>query len=351
MKNAGTSIIIVLVIVIVGLFFVYIYGERRQGSNQKIGQEDAKWQRKTDMPTPRAEVSGAAINGKIYVIGGIDNFGKALGTVEIYDPATDSWSSAPDLPKPCHHCPVVALGNNLYVLGGFQESNWEPTTDVFMFDLKNQKWTKSTSLPIAQGALAATVIGNKIFAIGGIVPKEHGEIPLGGSITTVNPNLATTKKLIIYDSITEKWAMGSPAQTARHHLAAVAINGLMYVAGGREQALYKNIATLEIYDPKTETWKKGPPMPTARSGVEGTVVRNIFVIAGGEDSEVKTFDEVEIFDATLKKWINLPTLPEPRHGSATSAIGNNIYVIGGSTKPGLSSVGSVSGRNEVLELE
>lgn len=36
-----------------------------------------------------------------------------------------------------------------------------------------------------------------------------------------------------------------PAPTRRDHLAAAAVNGWLYVAGGREQTLSKNLATVD----------------------------------------------------------------------------------------------------------
>ena len=42
----------------------------------------------------------AAVNGKIYVIGGVTSNGvnQPLVTVEAYDPATDTWTKEGDMP-------------------------------------------------------------------------------------------------------------------------------------------------------------------------------------------------------------------------------------------------------------
>jgi N-acetylneuraminic acid mutarotase len=55
------------------------------------------WTRKADIPTPRKAHSTAAVDGKIYVIGGLAtdtsyNNSGAIPAVEEYDPATDTWT-------------------------------------------------------------------------------------------------------------------------------------------------------------------------------------------------------------------------------------------------------------------
>ena len=45
-----------------------------------------------DLPGPRATHGMAAIEGRLYVVGGV---GPASEQIWVYDPATDSWEAAP----------------------------------------------------------------------------------------------------------------------------------------------------------------------------------------------------------------------------------------------------------------
>jgi hypothetical protein len=56
------------------------------------------WREMASLSTPRFRHSAVALNGKIYVIGGYDQNNGALSSMEIYDPATNTWSAGPAAP-------------------------------------------------------------------------------------------------------------------------------------------------------------------------------------------------------------------------------------------------------------
>ncbi|MCZ7625766.1 MAG: hypothetical protein M5R38_07920 [Candidatus Methylomirabilis sp.] len=60
------------------------------------------WRTVAPMPMERTEVAAAAVDGKIYVIGGFKMFfiGGVTGAVQAYDPALDRWENRAPLPKP-----------------------------------------------------------------------------------------------------------------------------------------------------------------------------------------------------------------------------------------------------------
>ncbi len=294
------------------------------------------WEVKAPLPTARTEITAAVLNGEVYVIGGFDGFGRTSTAVEVYNPKDNSWRRAPDLPEGRHHAAAAVVHNTLYLIGGYHGTTFSPRADVFEFDTETPVYNRTTPnqspwkhvapLPIARGALAAAVISDKIYVIGGV--EESG---LSGRLEVYNPAF-------------NKWERLTDMPTPRDHLAAGVLNDKLYVAGGREQSLSKNLAVLEIYDPRTDTWTKGPELPTARGGVAGASFDDAFVIFGGEEP-TKTFDETEAYFLTLERWVPLEPLPTPRHGLAAARVGDTIFVIGGGKQPGL----SVSGVNEAIK--
>ena len=79
------------------------------------------------MPTSRSEMQADTVNGEIYVIGGAigGSIGQPYSTVsmtEIYNPATDSWSTGASMPYSVSQAASAVINNNIYVIGG-QDDN------------------------------------------------------------------------------------------------------------------------------------------------------------------------------------------------------------------------------------
>jgi hypothetical protein len=60
------------------------------------------WETMEPIPTARAEVGTAELDGKIYVVGGFP-VNAPTDKVEVYDAAADSWEEVADLPQWRHH--------------------------------------------------------------------------------------------------------------------------------------------------------------------------------------------------------------------------------------------------------
>jgi N-acetylneuraminic acid mutarotase len=106
---------------------IYLVGGRPGAATRNSNGLD-RWDPETDTWTPLAPVptarSGhavAALGGRIYALGGevssVDPDG-VFPQVEVYDPATDVWTSLPDMPVPRHGLGAVAIGLRLYLPGG-----------------------------------------------------------------------------------------------------------------------------------------------------------------------------------------------------------------------------------------
>lgn len=58
----------------------------------------ARWESLPAPPFQRRALAVAAIKGKVYVLGGLEEDGKVVKSVAIYDPATKAWTQGPELP-------------------------------------------------------------------------------------------------------------------------------------------------------------------------------------------------------------------------------------------------------------
>ena len=141
----------------------------------------------------------------------------------------------------------------------------------------------------------------------------------------------------VYDPATNKWETRQPMSVPRNHAFSAAVNGKIYVIGGRTGQGFILTATntdvVEEYDPVSDSWNAPKErMPTARSGgVSGTDGRRIYV-AGGEVTTqqlVGAFRAIEAYDPLTDSWSTLPPMPMPRHGAAGAVIGNRLYLVSG----------------------
>jgi N-acetylneuraminic acid mutarotase len=131
-----------------------------------------RWVWGRSMPTA-SQLPGVAWSGdRLYAIGGLDNNNDPLSNVEAYDPATNTWQERAPMPTPRGHPAVATLNNGqIIVAGGGPPSG---TAAVELYTPSSNKWQKLTSLPVRAdptGALA----GHMFYVISGFA--------LGQSVT------------------------------------------------------------------------------------------------------------------------------------------------------------------------
>src|ERR687898_927983 len=129
------------------------------GSSQSV--TSSPWTTGAPIPTPRSEIAGAALNGKVYIIGGFDETGQSTTTVEVYDPIADKWTTAATLPQPLDHTAAASYDGKLYVVGGGYLSRDALSDKLFIYDPTINKWTEGADLQAARGALT----GHQIWYI------------------------------------------------------------------------------------------------------------------------------------------------------------------------------------------
>mgnify|MGYP001555514222 CR=1 FL=1 len=96
--------------------------------------DSKQWQQMPNIPTPRWGMGTAELDGKLYAMGGTTKSGyeefafSPLGqenaalskACELYDPATNAWSKLPDLPVARAQAAAIAVDGKIYVVGGLE---------------------------------------------------------------------------------------------------------------------------------------------------------------------------------------------------------------------------------------
>jgi N-acetylneuraminic acid mutarotase len=303
-------------------------------SGQSAGAQSGAmgiWAKKAPMRFARSEFQAAAVNGKIYVIGGgradtrdgkpFDSY--TNGDTDEYDPATDSWRARTPMPEGGTHNSIAVLDGKIYIAGGFAgRQHTLPTASLQSYDPATDTWRKLASLSSPRASISLTALNGKIHAFGGRLMGEKA-------------SLATHD---VYDPKADTWTRATPMPSSRDHAGIWVVDGKVYLFGGRTGDSDSSVALNEIYDPKTDKWSTAAPMPTGRSSGAYAQYRGLLFFMGGECKTTPagriTFDENEAYDPKTNAWHRLVPLPTGRHGFAAAAVGNTLYVLGGSTACG-----------------
>ncbi|HYR85760.1 MAG TPA: kelch repeat-containing protein [Terriglobia bacterium] len=268
------------------------------------------WASIPPMPDARQEVGAIAVEGRVYVIGGLDSNGAASTRVDIFDTHTGTWQPAPAFPIPVHHSMVAAAGHKIYVAGGYTDPGFLPHARTYEFDPDLSIWTRKADMPTVRGAGAAASYGGKVYVFGG---ERTGE---------------SVNEVAAYDPIANSWTTVAPMPTPRNHLGAALAHGKIYVVGGRPG----NLSVNEAFDVAAGSWTTQSPLPTGRSGIAAAAIGKYVYVFGGEGnagSPSGTFSENEAYDADADIWTAVEAMPMPRHGIGAGVAGNRIYIPAG----------------------
>lgn len=198
------------------------------------------WKALAPMPSKRGSPVAVAVNDKIYVIGGVtllpgssntalsfDTPQQVVGTVEEYDPATNTWRERSPMPTPRNHASIGTVNGKIYVIGGRVGAAFIGlATDVSVveeYDPATDKWSAPKArMPTARSALGYATINGKIYVAGGEFQDPH--------------MMATFRAVEAYDPATNSWSTMPPMPVSRHGLAAGAIGNKLILVGGDVQS-------------------------------------------------------------------------------------------------------------------
>ncbi len=291
-----------------------------------------RWDFEPETPRTQIEASGIAIGPIIYVTGGSPPGN--LRRVLAYDTRTKKWSDPTRLPTGLNHSQAATHDGKLYLAGGYLEGE-NPTDNFWEYDPATKRWAQLPPLLRPTAAGATVVVGNKLYVAGG-APQTFG----------VSGPIAPYPQLQIYDFETGKWSLGADVPSPRHHVGGAALDGKLYVVGGRGEEDH-SLPTFERYDPATDSWETLPDIPLGVASPGMVAIDGKLVVVGGEDQnnwedgDGWVTPSAWAFDPETNRWQRLPDMKFERRGSGVAATADRIYALGGSYCPGLKPGGPV----------
>ncbi|PSR55872.1 hypothetical protein AHMF7605_21390 [Adhaeribacter arboris] len=252
----------------------------------------------------------ARVDDKVWHIGGRlkNTTGPLTNEVWIYDLSQNNWQPGPSLKDPATGAPILwaaggaaLVGRTLHVFGGFttnacnnDQDKYHLTLDVdkWLTDPQNTTWeNKLTPLPIKRNHVSTTVLGGKIYALGG----QFGHDCNGGQ---------DQKYSHVYNPLTDQWTRLTDLPSVRSHCEAAIfpLDGKIYMAGG-DGAQNKVTVLNPDANGGLGSWSNvaALQLPKNYIGVSAKVVGTKFIISCGKWSSSDT--RKETYQATISRSI------------------------------------------------
>ena len=280
-----------------------------------------KWTALAPMHGGRSAAGAAAIDGTIYVAGGIPAFGRSAYLTEIlaYQPVTNRWRTVGNLLTGVLSPGVAAVGGRVYVVGGFRVELPQAIADLQILDPASGTVVEGPPMPTGRGGAAVVVLDGRIHVIGGERDGRDGNFE--GEYLSEHA---------VFDSVAGAWTSRAPIPAVTELHGAASAGGKIYVAAGPpDHRLY-------VYDPATDTWavaSANPPRGPWYDRAVAALGGKVYLVGGGNQPQCCSgpMSGVPVFrfDPSSTAWEEVARMPTARSGPAVAVVGDAIYAMGG----------------------
>jgi len=292
------------------------------------------WTLAKAMATPRALHTATVLGtGKVVITGGATGvtgggYATATSSIEVYDPATDTWSTAAAALSKTRHSHVAALlspSGNVLVAGGI-----EGTTATYFQDAEVWDPTKSATT-------AVTNSSTSFHARGGAFPFGTNRVLVVGSD---NEN---EDKGDVYDGATNAFTSAPALSIGRSRSALVGLaDGRVLVAGGRVISSGLIESTAEMFNPGGGAFAGVAAMPGPKFAAGAVFLStNKILVAGGiaDDTSTTAHTATHLYDVATNTWSTGAALAGQRQRAAMAPLpGGGALITGGVVGVGTTTV-------------
>ncbi len=237
------------------------------------------WRATGSMPVPLSQSTATVLgDGDVLLAGGLTLNGgqvQPTGDSVLYDPASGTWAftkSGMPAPSFAASAALTASGDVLYA-GGLTATgaSAQATAGVELFDPATGTWSNGPQLPLAVADAQVSPLG------GGAVLLAGGERAASGQLSPLSE---------VYQPSSNSWQpvgnlLQAVAQATVTHLA----NGAVLVAGGETTTAGAPTDLAQVYDPATGAWTRTGSLPVASYGaVAAPLPSGEVLYAGGMTS-------------------------------------------------------------------
>ncbi|RKH12578.1 hypothetical protein D7V97_08035 [Corallococcus sp. CA053C] len=258
-------------------------------------------------------------SGKVLVTGGLSISGgvtNRFSSVEVYDPATRSWSSAAPMAnaRSLHTATLLSSGKVL-VAGGNGSPSYLASAELY--DPATNSWSPAGTMINARARHTATLLSS-------------GKVLVAAGFDQASAYSASAE---LYDPATNSWSpAGTMVRPRIAHDATLLPSGKVLVTGGfygvSSTPVYVSIA--EVYEPAINTWYSVAPMPTGRASHTATLLSSGKVLVAGGNNASAYLSSAVMYEPATNSWTAVASLPAARAGhTATLLSSGQVLVSGG----------------------
>jgi hypothetical protein len=290
-------------------------------SSELFNSKSGKWALTGNMSLARELFPAVVLsNKKVLVSGGLGVGSTVLAVAELYDPKTGAWSSAGSLSVARFaHTATLLTNGKVLVTGGCTASDCSTNTAVSeLYDPASNSWSTTGSLNTARSSQSAVRLQTgKVLVIGGATALTSCE--LYDSATGIWTNAASTnagrfrhtttllpdgKVLVtggasgkfpvrsaeLYDPTADTWTFTGNMTIGRYaHTAALLADGTVLVPGGFGQSIscgkdctgYIPTSKVDSYDEASGTFTAAPSLSQPQAYQSTTVLKTGGVLQNG----------------------------------------------------------------------
>ena len=220
------------------------------------------------------------------------------GGGDYYMPSTNTWGTIQS-EFFCRKLCSLLIFDKHKILYAVLERSFR-SCGVYHYDPVRSEWKNFVDDEKLQllGACGVTD-GCHLYVIGGCESEGWPTLPLGST--------QGSTKVVRIDPEDGNCEEVASMNEARHDAFGAAMNGKIYVGGGRRK--YRSLRTCEMYDPLTDEWQVMPSLNVPRHSSSMVCYEEALYVVGGMKKKQYRELSVEMFDFKTNKWKKKSTIP------------------------------------------